>query len=290
MGCAVKISYMAKFGDILRAIRTLRGLSQAELAKLADISVQRISDYEQMEAPNMYNSTQKRLAEALGLNVPQLQEAYLYGVPDYGKEPRPQTLPPDIIAAVRNIEKSPPSAAWLLSQKPPLNAAELPDIPVYDALPASAATFHSGDEALVKKRLPRGLWPRDPAAYATVVKGDSMAPWVNDGDIVVLSPSLRSQVEDGDICCIRMATSKEEGCTLKQVFTHDEDRLKLVPLNSGHPARLINKADVASIDPVVIRIANDFLRRKWDYPNALHNEQLKPIGPEQPHPDYDGLQ
>ena len=89
----------------------------------------------------------------------------------------------------------------------------------------------------------------DPDAFALRVKGKSMGPRINDGDIVVVSP--RAKVRRGDICVVRV--SGED--TLKSV-QFDKRFVHLVPLNSDFEPVAVKRADVEFIWKVVKTIAN----------------------------------
>jgi len=89
----------------------------------------------------------------------------------------------------------------------------------------------------------------DPSAFALRVKGKSMGPRINDGDIVIVSP--RAKVSSGAICVVRV---KGED-TLKSV-QFDKRFVHLVPLNPDFEPVAVKKADVEFMWKVVKTIAN----------------------------------
>jgi len=84
----------------------------------------------------------------------------------------------------------------------------------------------------------------DPHAFAAVVRGDSMAPELEAGDIAVFSPVETSQ--DGDVCFVRAG---DETVTMKQVF-FGERELRLVAFNHEYPERRIPRAEDVRVWPL----------------------------------------
>jgi repressor LexA len=79
---------------------------------------------------------------------------------------------------------------------------------------------------------------RDPNAFALEVKGNSMAPRIESGDIIVVSPT--HEVKNGDICVVRV----DEEDTVKQIKI-DDQFLHLIPLNSEYEPMVVRKRDVS---------------------------------------------
>ncbi len=84
----------------------------------------------------------------------------------------------------------------------------------------------------------------DSGAFALEVKGNSMAPRIEDGDIIVVSPKLDAR--SGDICVVRV--SDED--TVKRVKI-DENLLYLIPLNPEYEPMAVKKRDVAFMWKVI---------------------------------------
>jgi repressor LexA len=85
---------------------------------------------------------------------------------------------------------------------------------------------------------------KDPGAFALKVKGNSMAPRIEDGDIVVVSP--QTEARSGDICVIRV----NEEDTLKKV-KFEGNYIHLVPLNPEFEPVTVRKKDVNFVWKVV---------------------------------------
>lgn len=89
----------------------------------------------------------------------------------------------------------------------------------------------------------------DAGAFALEVKGNSMAPKIEDGDIIVVSPKLESR--SGDICVVRV--SDED--TVKRVKV-DGQLIYLIPLNPEYEPMAVKKKDVSFMWKVVKVIKN----------------------------------
>lgn len=119
---------------------------------------------------------------------------------------------------------------------------DLISVPLFSTIPAgrSAALFHQEhtDRFVIVDNV------NDSDAFALIVKGDSMAPKIEDGDIVIISPRL--EVRSGDICVVRV----NEEDVLKKVKIED-NYIHLIPLNPAFEPLTIRKKDVRCIWKVV---------------------------------------
>jgi SOS-response transcriptional repressor LexA len=88
---------------------------------------------------------------------------------------------------------------------------------------------------------------RDADAFAARVVGDSMEPVYREGDIVVFSP-LKA-VKNGSDCFARLEPDHET--TLKRVYFETDaegnELVRLQPLNSAYPPRLVRREQVAAL-------------------------------------------
>jgi repressor LexA len=89
----------------------------------------------------------------------------------------------------------------------------------------------------------------DPNAFALEVRGSSMAPRIEDGDLIVVSP--RDEAHSGDICVIRV----NDEDTVKRIKIEDEF-VHLIPLNPDYAPSAVRKRDVSFIWKVVKVIKN----------------------------------
>jgi repressor LexA len=90
---------------------------------------------------------------------------------------------------------------------------------------------------------------RDPQAFALEVKGNSMAPRIEDGDIIVVSPKVETR--NGDICVVRV----NDEDTVKRVKVEDHT-VYLIPLNPEYEPMAVRKRDVTFMWRVVKVIKN----------------------------------
>lgn len=118
----------------------------------------------------------------------------------------------------------------------------LVDLPLISAVPAGkvATMFHPDyvDDYVTVDDV------KDPGAFALKVKGNSMSPRIEDGDIVIVSP--QQEAHSGDICVIRV--SGED--TLKKV-KFEGNYIHLIPLNTDFEPVTVKKKDVDFVWKVV---------------------------------------
>ena len=84
----------------------------------------------------------------------------------------------------------------------------------------------------------------DASAFALEVKGNSMAPRIEDGDIIVVSP--KHEARSGDICVVRV----QDEDTVKRVKL-EEHFVHLIPLNPEYEPMVVKKRDVTFIWRVI---------------------------------------
>ena len=118
----------------------------------------------------------------------------------------------------------------------------LVDLPLISSVPAGkvATMFHPDfvDDYVTVDDV------KDPDAFALKVKGNSMAPRIEDGDVVIVSP--RQEAYNGDICVVRV--SGED--TLKKV-KFEGNYLHLIPFNPEFDPVTVRKKDVNFVWKVV---------------------------------------
>ncbi len=167
---------------------------------------------------------------------------------------------PDGIAITKIAKATGAHPHWLLtgegemypSPARPDNVYQLPttfrrkttlaDLPLVSAVPAGklSSGFHPDyvDDYVTVDDV------KDPQAFALRVKGNSMAPRIEDGDTVVVSPA--QEPRNGDICVVRV--NGED--TLKKV-KFEGNYIHLVPLNPDFEPVTVKKKDVNFVWKVV---------------------------------------
>ncbi len=112
---------------------------------------------------------------------------------------------------------------------------KLVDLPLISAVPAGkvATIFHPDytDDFVTVDDI------RDPSAFALKVKGQSMSPRIEDGDVVIVSP--QQEARSGDICVVRV--NGED--TLKKV-KFEGIYIHLIPLNPDFEPVTVKRKDV----------------------------------------------
>jgi SOS-response transcriptional repressor LexA len=78
-----------------------------------------------------------------------------------------------------------------------------------------------------------------PDSFALQVDGDSMSPRINDGDIVILSPSVPAA--QGHAAVARLAN--QIGVTCKLIRTTDSD-IHLIPINERYETKVVPRKDL----------------------------------------------
>lgn len=96
------------------------------------------------------------------------------------------------------------------------------------------------------EEIPAGWLTGEREYVALRVKGDSMAPRIIDGDVVIILK--QSTCKNGDICAVYVNGYE---ATLKKVLKQDDGGLILQPLNPAYAAKAYSKKDCQEL-PVVI--------------------------------------
>jgi repressor LexA len=128
-----------------------------------------------------------------------------------------------------------------------LRKVSLVDIPLFATVPAgkTAALFHPeyAERYITVDNI------KDPTAFALEVKGNSMSPRIEHGDIIVVSP--QQEPRSGDICVVRV---NDEDVLKKIKF--EGDIVHLIPINPTFETVAVSKRDVMFIWKVVKVIKN----------------------------------
>ena len=119
---------------------------------------------------------------------------------------------------------------------------ELMSVPLLSSVPGGAPNLFFHPDYVEKYITVDNV--NDANAFALVVKGNSMAPRIEDSDVIVVSPKLEAR--SGDICVVRV----NDEDTVKRVRIEPE-YLQLIPLNPEYEPMVIRKKDVSFIWKVV---------------------------------------
>ncbi len=205
--------------DRLRVARENKDIDQTSLAAKIDVTSRTLQRWEKGEqVPD--GDYLVALAKHTGVRPEWLLtgEGEMYPAPT----PRGKIIPIDQMSILKKVH--------------------LEMIPLFSSVPAGklAEIFHP-DHA---ERYVTVDSVNDPNAFALVVRGNSMSPKIENGDIVVISP--QREAKSGDICVVRI--NNED--TLKKVKI-EENYVHLIPLNTTFEPVTVRKRDVAFIWKVI---------------------------------------
>lgn len=143
---------------------------------------------------------------------------------------------PSIESLVRISERHNVNLQWLLTGSGDMfnstRAREadphLIDIPVVSSIAAGSPIQVYEDEPLEILQIPAAILPLPPPYFAFRVEGESMSPFILDGDIVILSRDWRGLKLNNRICGFRT----QDGITLKKMVIQPKQKTTwLMPLN-----------------------------------------------------------
>lgn len=216
----------AAAGLLLRLIRMSSGLEQERMASRLNVSQPTVSRWEKGRGgPSgkeltdwlmlcqvaMRNQPEEGVVGGIAPSV--LTEArfnavmrLLFQVYSPETAPSPHDYSPDrLLPEVRRMTQQlllgqgtmeGPTGGVTLLERAPVNAPQL--VPLYASIAAGLGEEQEPQDAARESlEVPRHILADDPGAYALRVRGDSMAPLLVEGDIVVISPAR--QPEEGSL-------------------------------------------------------------------------------------------
>ena len=195
----------------IRQARTQRALDQAKLAARLDIATRTLQRWEKGDQVPDSNDL-LRLAKTTGVAAHWL------------------------LTGDGSMYHSDPAETKILSL--PTNRykkVELISLPLLSSVPGGAPSLMFHPDYVEKYITVDDV--HDSGAFALEVKGNSMAPKIEDGDIIVVSPKLDAR--SGDICVVRV--SDED--TVKRIKI-DDQLVYLIPLNPEYEPMAVKKRDV----------------------------------------------
>ncbi|MCK4577708.1 MAG: LexA family transcriptional regulator [Candidatus Marinimicrobia bacterium] len=206
------------FGDLLSFRREQEGLTQQELAQRLGIQYQQVSAYERgLTFPRKGRLIQ--MCEILNTSYTELAEAKF-------RSQNPG-LPVDVFPYEMKFKPRP--------------------IPIIGLAAAGQGLFPNleGTAAAADDYLERPADLRDEAVYGVRVYGDSMAPIVKPGSIVIAS--LEASCQNGDLAVV----VTEDGEAMVKVVYFKGEELQLVSTNPAYPERRLARKEVLHLHPVI---------------------------------------
>jgi len=215
---SLEVSVKSTIGERLRSARERKSLDQATLSEKAGVVTRTLQRWEKGEqVPDGLAITRIAKATQVHPNWLLTGEGEMFLSPSR----------PDNVLSLSNA---------------PRRKTKLMELPLVSAVPAGkvATMFHPDyvDNYVTVDDV------KDPQAFALKVKGNSMAPRIEDGDVVVVSPQL--EPHNGDICVIRVDGED----TLKKV-KFEGTYIHLVPLNPEFEPVTVKRKDVNFVWKVV---------------------------------------
>lgn len=92
----------------------------------------------------------------------------------------------------------------------------------------------------------------DNSAYALIINGDSMLPFLSQGTRVIVCPSEKAK--NGDICIIRL--KKDNKVYIKKVVFQGEDRILESFNSANYPPMTVHEANIRFCQPVRVVFFN----------------------------------
>ena len=195
-----EVRFMA-IGDNIRYLRVTHGMSQPELGKIAGVSDKAVSSWE------------------TGAKIPRMGAI-------------------ERIAAYFRVSKSAIIDGEFSPRAIPAGFESVPDLSTIPLVGHIAC----GEPILAEENIEETVstpskWHAD---FALTCKGDSMAPTIQDGDLVAIR--IQPRVETGEIAAVRIGNE----ATLKRVYLHD-DYIELRPDNHDHPSIIRRKNEMNDV-------------------------------------------
>lgn len=203
-------------GYRIRLARQQRGMDQRTLAAKVDVATRTIQRWESSEQVPDSNYLM-RLAKATGVN--------------------PHWLLTGMGTMVEQKDSNVLTVSTARYRK-----VSLISIPLLSSVPGGAPSLMFHPDHVEKYITVDDI--NDPNAFALQVRGNSMAPKIEDGDIIVVSP--KHEARSGDICVVRV----NDEDTVKRIKLEDQF-VHLIPLNPEFEPVAVRRRDVSTIWKVV---------------------------------------
>lgn len=260
---AVLLPEMGTFGETIKRLRESRGWTQEVLAMHAEASTKSISIWEGLASPTIQGIKLFNLAKAFGMSVDDLKR-------EWRKPAIQQSIGDPVRRGIPVINKAPAGT-------------------VVDFRECSMADSGQGSWYVSREGID------DPNAFAVVVTGDSMTPFLPDGGIAIFSPMDmdghirhdRRKVPEDHVLFVRFGPdAPEDGCCIarwsmkggKVKLTKDNKKYKSI---TCEPEWIVRMAALISHDdfPGVRKTfaANQQLDSKGEMDTQVEG---------QVHPDY----
>lgn len=200
---------MANFSDRIKVLRTERGITQEQLAAMLKVSRSTIGMYESGKREPDFE-----MSEAIA-DIFNVDMDYLTGRSDIQRRHpiTPSTFIPPGFSPLPDMDTL-PRVGRIACGEPILAEQNIED---YDSVPSN--------------------WR---ATFTLICVGDSMAPRIQDGDLVAIRQ--QREVENGEIAAVRIG----DEATLKRVYFHD-DYIELRPENPAYSSIIRRREEMNDV-------------------------------------------
>lgn len=253
--CQIRVM-LKHYGETIASIRDHLGLTQEDVAAKSGLSVRMVAKAEGTAHPfakkKLRMSSYMGIASALGLSKRQMDDAWGYNSESLGKS---------VIDRVTDERGRPYTSPDVDASRRDRHDIGI-TIPFHTQTSAGRGIDYQlgvmADKFLPSSLLPHPEW--GPGAF--VVAGDSMSPYFNPGDILIIAERLQD-VRTNDILIVCMKTGEH---TVKKLRIINENTWQLVPINPAHEATTIHRDEIDWYVPVMVRIEPIYTRRQipWD--------------------------
>ena len=241
-----------EIGNRIRELREKAGLTQGELGLALGLNKSTIQRYECGKIARIKLPVLEAMAEELGVN-PEYLALKTDNPIDYEKKEENLNAPLDVIAHfngdAKKIYKFQNSVAFDAEREASLgNLQVMPNdnvymVPVFESVSAGFGTYACSD---ITEYFP--MYIENPAdaddMLCIKVKGDSMYPKIEEGDIVAVRK--QSSVDSGSLAV--MLIDGEEGVVKK--VNYGSDWIELISINPMYPPRRFEGAEVQRLQVV----------------------------------------
>ncbi|WP_265460352.1 LexA family protein [Enterococcus sp. HY326] len=216
-------------GERIKRLRLEKGLTQEELGNRFGLKRAAINKYEKGNVENMKRSIIEEMS-----NFFQVSPSYLMALDETESS----------IESIYNKLEPPRQAKVYSFAEAQLKQQNKKVVPLYGATAANPIELAYGDvdlDTTVETSVP------DKADCALVVKGNSMEPEYQDGDIVFYK--AQPTVENGEMAIVEIEGT---GVTLKKVYmNYDDNKIILRSLNDDYDDRELEPEKVRILGKVV---------------------------------------
>ena len=227
-----------KIGELIRTLRTERGWTQGDLAKLMSTNQASISKRESGKVQSFSRNDRREFAKAFGISVDDFDDMW----------------------------RSAGAAAVTQGDIPVINRAPAGEIVDYEE--------HGVDSSQGFEYIDRGDLDKSSSLFAVIVAGESMQPTLSDGDYVVFKPMDRYRageaMADGSVCFARLDSQHENGCMIARARFLSDQRIMFVKDNPDYRSIIVDREHVEQMALAVERRSKRGLTPRAQGSDALH--------------------